>query len=503
MNLPSFTPALSIRNKLFLSLAILGLVFMLLSAGLNLFFLENYYVSQKKEALILAAQNIDKLYSDDAEDLALDLERLGATLGTGILIRSPDGIIKYSSFNRTINQRLQPPPKNPPPDNPSPPRPAHTVKSLETIDSRTTLELQNDSHLRIDFFLLQRQLHNGDTLILRQPLAPIRESATTAAQFTLLTGTLSLLGAGIWAFFFAGKITRPIRDLNHVAQNMTHLDFSRKCTISSKDELGELGRSINLLSDQLDNAIAKLNQTNRQLQADVERERQLDKMRQTFVSSVSHELKTPLALIGGYAEGLRENVANDEESRNFYCSVIIDETEKMDHLVKDLLNLSQIESGLFQLKKVDFDLNASIETLASKYQHLLKEYSITLKTELPPVTMVHADPLRIEQILVNLLDNALDHADFDKIVKISVDSAEPNIRVHIFNTGKAIPEASLEKIWTSFYKVDEARTRKNNSYGLGLSIVRAIQDLHGSDYGAKNLPEGVVFWFDLKKSADE
>ncbi|HWR40196.1 MAG TPA: HAMP domain-containing sensor histidine kinase [Patescibacteria group bacterium] len=499
----------SIRTKLFLSLVALVLFFVLMSIGLTLVGLEDYYIWQKKAILVANSKAIDDLYAGNPEEISLELERRGNTLGAGILILSGDGNMKYSSFGRIINQKLQqpfaPPPKKSAPDNAPPPgppgspgSPAHISKGRETIDDRTVLELQQDQHLRIDFLLAERRLNNGDTLILRQPLAPVKESVAATAQFTVFTGLLALLLGSLWAFVFAGRITLPIRELNRIAQSMAQLNFSQKCTINNRDEIGELGQSINRLSLQLDTAISELNQKNRQLMADVERERQLDKMRKTFVSSVSHELKTPLALILGYAEGLRENVAADEESRNFYCGVIIDEASKMDHLVKDLLNLSQIESGLFQLNRSDFDLAATLQAMVLKYQNMLKDKGVTVELQVAENTLVNGDVLRISQVLSNLFDNAITHAETDKTVKISVVLNEENTRVQFYNSGKPIPEESLEKIWTSFYKVDAARTRKSGGYGLGLSIVRGIQDLHGQSYGVENAPAGVTFWFDLK-----
>jgi two-component system sensor histidine kinase VanS len=317
-----------------------------------------------------------------------------------------------------------------------------------------------------------------------------------AAQFIVLTGILSILVGGVWAFFFAKRFTLPILELNRIAQSMSQLNFAQKCTINSNDEIGQLGNSINHLSNQLDTAISELNQKNLQLMADVEQERTLDKMRKDFVSSVSHELKTPLSLILGYAEGLQENIAQDEDNKNYYCSVIIDEAEKMDKLVKDLLNLSQIESGLFQLNQSDFDLSILVSAITSKYLTILTEkgINITIDKEVCPV---HGDILRIEQVLLNLFNNAIDHVEFTKTIKIYVQHRKDHNRVFVYNSGRQIPDESLDKIWTSFYKIDKARTRDHGRYGLGLSIVRAIQELHGHAYGVENTDDGVVFWFDV------
>ncbi len=368
------------------------------------------------------------------------------------------------------------------------------------ILNQTILDMQQDSDLKIDFIVLEHQLKNQDTLVIRKPLAPISESVTVAVQFMVFTGILVLVAGCFWAFILAKKFTQPIVELNRIAQSMSQLDFSQKCTIDYADEFGELGQSINHLSDQLDTSMSELNQKNRQLMADVEKERKLDKMRKEFVSNVSHELKTPLSLILGYAEGLQENVMDDEATKNEYCSIIMDEAEKMSTLVKDLLNLSQIESGMFKLSRSDFSLAALLDDVALKYRASLAEKGITLQIDKMVNPFVNGDELRIEQVLINIFTNAMNHTADEKLIHIHTSDCNGHIRVFIVNSGQPIPEECLEKLWTSFYKVDQAHTREYGGYGLGLSIVRAIQELHGNSYGVKNVLNGVAFWIDIDKA---
>lgn len=506
----------SIRRKLFISISSLLLFFVLMSLGLTFSSLEKFYIWEKKNILVTSSQAIDNLYQGNPEEISLELERVANTLGAGILILNKDGYMKYSSMGPIINQKFHdrslPPLRFPPPnENPDrsrpgpqpPPNPMHVVKNSEIIDSRTAIVMQQDLDLKIDFIVLERLLSNDDTLLIRQPLAPVSESATVAAKFMVFTGILSILAGCTWAFFFAKRFTSPILELSRIAQSMSQLDFSQKCSIASSDEIGELSKSVNHLSDQLDTAISELHQKNLQLMADVEKERKLDKMRKDFVSSVSHELKTPLSLILGYAEGLKENIAHDEDSKNYYTSIIIDEAEKMDKLVKDLLNLSQIESGFFQLSRTDFDLAVLLQDIVQKYLTVLTEKEITLHLDTAAACWVNGDELRIEQVLLNLINNAINHAEQTKTIKISVKDTGERIRVFVYNTGRPIPEESLEKIWTSFYKVDKARTREYGGYGLGLSIVRAIQELHYNGYGVENVQDGVMFWFDVDKAGKQ
>ena len=486
----------SIRTKLFITLSSIVLFFVTISWCLTRLCLESYYLWQKKDVLIATSKTIDDLYNGNPEAISIELKRFSNSLGAGIIISGLEEQTKYSSFGPFLLSKNG---ETAQPSSPPPP-PPHVTRSKEIIDARTVLEMQSDPAIKIDFMVINRILRNGDHLNIRQPLAPISESASTAAQFMIFTGVLSIFAGCIWAFLFAKHFTRPILELNRIAQRMSLLDFSQKAAIERNDEIGKLGQSINHLSDQLDDAISELNEKNKQLQADVDKERQLDKMRKEFISNVSHELKTPLSLILGYAEGLKENVTQNDQNRDYYCSVIIDEAEKMDRLVHDLLNLSQIDSGVFHLQLTVFDISSLIADVLQKYHTILVERNISLETTIPSTCFVQGDQLRIEQVLFNFLNNAIEHAEGARQIHIAVTEKDfQHVHVSIFNSGLPIPPESLSKIWTSFYKVDKARTREYGGHGLGLSIVRAIQELHGNGYGVENTEGGIRFWFEIKK----
>jgi signal transduction histidine kinase len=220
-------------------------------------------------------------------------------------------------------------------------------------------------------------------------------------------------------------------------------------------------------------------------------------MRKEFISNVSHELKTPIALIQGYAEGLKVNVNEKQEDKDFYCDVIMDESAKMDKLVKQLLDLSQIDAGYARLEKVDFDIADWANRIIRKNELLIKENNIDMQIEIKQNFVAHADLERMEQIMVNYLVNAINHSDARKLIKVTVQKYEDKGRISVFNSGEPIEPGLLDKIWMSFYKVDQARTRAYGGTGLGLSIVRAIQERHDNRYGAENRDGGVSFWFEV------
>ena len=224
-------------------------------------------------------------------------------------------------------------------------------------------------------------------------------------------------------------------------------------------------------------------------------------MRKEFLSNVSHELKTPLAVISGYAEGLAECVNEDAESRNYYCEVILDETEKMNRMVKQLLSLNQLEFGQENLQMQRFDLTELIQGMLQQMSLLLEQNQILLEfSERVPV-YVWGDEFKIEEVLMNYLSNAIHHAKGDKRIHIFYTQKEEMVRVHVYNSGEPIPELALPEIWTKFYKVDKARTREYGGTGIGLSIVKAIMQLHKQAYGVQNHADGVEFWFELDKTS--
>lgn len=485
---------LPIRVKLFIGMSCLVLLYSGLSLLLNSQYLGTYYLNQKKSLLIETSQFINDNYTGDPADLDDSLEYMETTYGVIIHIIGSDGSFRYNSIQRLLTGN---------PFNGAPPQRRHSpfvLRAQEQIDAAIKMETLQDPVLRRDYITVERKLPNEDILTLRIPLAAITDSVTIVNHFTILSSIIVILLGSIWTVYYSRRFTRPILELSDIAQAMAHLDFSKRAQHTGGDEIGALGKSLNYLSKQLESAIDELNIKNRQLQADIKRERELDQMRKEFVSNVSHELKTPLALILGYAEGLRENVNADEENKNFYCEVIIDEACKMDKLVKDLLNLAQLEFSGLQLQKSRFNLADLLAQVLRKYQSIFNEQGIRLMTGYEPVLAVCADETKIEQVLVNFINNALQHVNEQKLISLQVQSLADKFRVFVVNSGGQIPAASLEKIWTSFYKADPARAREDGGVGLGLAIVRAIQERHGNLFGTENTEEGVSFWFDIDRA---
>jgi len=340
-----------------------------------------------------------------------------------------------------------------------------------------------------------------DTLILlRTNKESIEESVALANEFLSYIGVaVVILGSAIM-FIISRKFTKPILEMSDIAKRMSNLEFDVKYKVKTKDELGELGKSINFLSDKLKIAISELKQANNELMLDIQKKKEIDDMRKEFLSNVSHELKTPISLIQGYAEGLMENINEDEESRSFYCEVIMDEASKMNQMVKKLLSLNELEFGSNQINIERFDITSLIKAVLESTDILFKQKGVTLLfNQLEPI-YVWADEFWIEQVLTNYISNALNHVDGQKIIEVKLIQRADVVRVAVFNTGPTIPEDEIDKIWVKFYKVDKARTREYGGSGIGLSIVKAIMNLHNMECGVINRQTGVEFWFELDTS---
>lgn len=293
------------------------------------------------------------------------------------------------------------------------------------------------------------------------------------------------------------RITNPISELTVLSSRMKNLDFDAKYKCRAGNEIDELGENFNKMSEELEKTISELKSVNNQLQKDIENKIRIDQQRQEFLNNVSHELKTPIALVQGYAEGLKENISDDPESREFYCDVIMDEAAKMNKLVKNLLTLNHLEEGRDEVKMERFDIVSLIKGVLQSMDIMIqqKEAKVSFDTENP--VYVWADEFRIEEVVTNYTSNALNHLDGDREIEICVCPEGDRVKITVFNTGSPIPEADIPNLWKKFYKVDKARTREYGGSGIGLSIVKAIMESHNQEYGVRNYDNGVEFWFTL------
>ncbi|PFD43905.1 two-component sensor histidine kinase [Bacillus cereus] len=327
-------------------------------------------------------------------------------------------------------------------------------------------------------------------------LQPVNEAMLVLKDYYVYALIIVFLVIILLSFYYSKIIVKPLIKINRVTKKMANFDFSEKLPVAADDEIGGLSGSINTLSVNLKDRIDRLNVANTKLQQDIERERQLEKTRKEFISGVSHELKTPLSVIRSFAEGIKDGVSKDT---TYYTDVILEETENMNRLIVEMLELAKLESGTYKLDMSTFSIGELIQQVYAKLSFSMEEKHLQVDVHADASLFVKANRSRIEQVVVNLLSNAIRYTPDGEKIHVSVVETEDKVKIEIENTGNPIPEESLEKIWDRFYRLDASRSRHTGGTGLGLSIVKNILDLHHAEYGVYNTTNSVVFYFNLQK----
>lgn len=369
-------------------------------------------------------------------------------------------------------------------------------------ENNYTVQIVEDPRMGTDFVEMWGVLNNGNLFLIRSPMESIQESVRISNRFLLYSGILVIVLGSLILDVMARRISRPILRLANISEKMTHLDFDAKYDGSGAAEVEILGKNINELSETLESTISELKTANNELQRDIEKKEKIDEMRREFLSNVSHELKTPIALIQGYAEGLKEGINDDPESREFYCDVIMDEASKMNIMVKKLLTLNQLEAGNETVTMERFDLVMLIKNYLHSADILIRQSEAKVRLSSEEKVYVWADEFKVEEVFMNYFTNALHHLSGDKIVDVKIAEQEETVRLSVFNTGDPVPEESLPHLWEKFYKVDKARCREYGGSGIGLSIVKAVMDSLHQRYGVINYDNGVEFWIELEKAKE-
>lgn len=348
------------------------------------------------------------------------------------------------------------------------------------------------------YILYGKSLENGYHIEISTEVNPIQENASLATTVTTAITVFALVLALVFIYDYSRRFTKPLIQMNDVMKRIASLDFSVKTNIDRNDEIGTLANNINTVSESLDTALSELREKNAQLQADIEKERQLERMRQDFVSSASHELKTPIAIIRGYAEGLKMNIEDENNSSKEYCDIIMKEADKMNDLVINMLEQSLYSTGTKLPEKCEFDVKEYVEDFLKSASPIFKEKEITVNYNAQS-GLVFGDKKQMTTVLSNIVLNACSHASGEKRIDISTIDDGDYIKINVFNTGSRIDDKDKDNIFTSFYRADKAHSRKEGRFGLGLSIVKSIVTNHGCDCGFKNEDNGVTFWFTMEK----
>ncbi len=370
-------------------------------------------------------------------------------------------------------------------------------------DDYSIISFSNFDNLGQESLYLRGTLSGGRKVLLQVPISPMKEAVTISNYISIIIGIIVLIIGVLIVLIAAKRIARPVTELSQIADAMQNLDFSKKYSGTRSDEIGSLGKSVNLLSEKLESTIGELKEKNEMLQRDNELKEHIDEMRREFIANASHELKTPAALILGYAEGLKDNIAADEKSRAMYTDVIIDETKKMDQIIHQMLDLMELEEKKEVLNAEIFSLSGLMKDVLQSCRVLMENKDVKLKCSFDDVS-VSGDSRRIYQAALNYVTNAVNHVDENKIIEVKVKDEGEYAYFGVYNSGKEIAKEDMDRIWEKFYKVDKARTRAYGGTGLGLSIVSSTIKLHKGQYGVINCGSGVEFYFRLRKeNADD
>ena len=461
---------------------------------MNSTFLESYYMNNKEKALMDVYEQLNFSFADgsvETEAFEIQLQRLCGKYNVSMLVLDENSqmliatmheseILKKQLLNNIFFSNAHP----------------DFEKILKQTDQYVLRSMQ-DPRTRTEFIEMWGFLENGNLFIIRTPKEGILESVSISNRFLAYTGLAAVAIGGIVIWLVSRKVTEPILELAAISEKMAELDFETRYEGRVRNEIGILGENINRLSAALQQTISELKTAKNELQKDVEKREEIDEMRKEFLSNVSHELKTPIALIQGYAEGLQEGISDDAESRAFYCEVIRDEAGRMNQIVQKLLTLNQLEFGNDVAAMERFDLQEMLATFLQSADILTKQNGITVRLDGEKPCYVWADEYKTEEVIRNYFSNAVHHCSGEKIIHIRLSKREDKIRVSVFNTGRPISGEALPHIWEKFYKEDKARTREYGGSGVGLSIVKAIMEAMNERYGVINYENGVEFWFEL------
>lgn len=480
----------SIRGRLFITVTLTSAIIILALIVLNSLVLKSFYLYSKIKDVKATYKKINNMYNYGYISYE-SIANIALKNNIDIIIENEQGVLELSSNNEianTLNKEW-----------------AYNTKKKRTfIFSDNNISINTVTYRGVKYILLYGKLDNGKKLYIQVPIAAIEESVRVSNNLLIIMGVATLIISSLIASIISKNFTNPILKLNEITKKMANLDFDEKYELTeAEDELNELGHNINIMSEKLEKTIKQLRNNNNQLEKDIEEKSKIDEMRKQFISDVSHELKTPIALIQGYSEGLLEDVNSDEESRKRYAEIILDETNKMDKLVKQLLELMKIEYGKMEFNDGKFDICELIKEVIRRCKMMSDEKkTIIIFKEAEPI-YVYADEFYIEQAFTNYVTNAIKHVkevNQEKYIEVTIEeNRERNVvRVNVFNTGDNIEEEYIDKIWGRFYKKDESRNRNDGGTGIGLALVKAIMANYNSKYGIINKRNGVEFYFEIK-----
>lgn len=492
----------NLTRKLFLITLLCLFILMSFSFIFQLFFFQPFYEEKKKANLTTQLSRFRNLYSyqfSNSRQITDALKNFAISTSSKIAVYTSDNHGNYSI--RFISDFYN----------------SDDTDALEEVEAYFFNELLHDEDLLTDVTVnntirstifkneksgvskigvvgaISISSKNDSLVIAVAPLQPIEEAFNVIIEFYIYIFIGFMVIAILLSSVYSKFVSKPLVILNKTAQKMSKLDFSEKCNLNRNDEIGNLSNTLNFLSYNLQNALNELESKNNQLEADIEKERNLEKMRKDFIDSVSHELKTPIGIIEGYAEGIMDGIVTDEDAI-IYLQTIIDESKKMGVLVSNMLELSKLEAGAVKPKLQLFNVNRLISKVVKTHitNASLNNLNIIFEQN-TKYSYILADTFQMEQILTNLITNAIKYTPKGNNIIISISQEKDKYKLSVINEGTNIDCDDFNKLFDKFYRLDKARQRTTNSTGLGLSIVKNLLELNNFTFKFYNTDNAVEF----------
>ncbi len=487
----------SLKNKLFMTIIVVLIFNIFLSLILGTTFFDKLYTFDKIDSLKKGVDEIKASYlknnlddivntiiNHEIQNMSICIFSLDVNTGNGNLeYYSRQKYFSASPFEKDVLYLIEK---------------LYNENAFNKLNDKNKYYIINDEENHIgNNITVVSNIKNNKYIIMQTPKKFISDISNLAVKYGLYVSIFTFLIGAIIIYFIADRTTRPIREMQKTANNISNLDFSYRCDVRSNDEVGLLSISINNMAAKLQDYVSQLMIANEKLKDDLTRQEKTDQMRKQFIANVSHDFKTPLTLIMSYSEALLDMKDMDETTKTEYLNIIVNEGNKMSEFVQELLKLSQLESGMIKLEKTNFSINEIINDAIRKNKIISKSKNLTIEKDISNNSIVFADYYRITQVVQNLYENAIKYTPINGVVKISTTIELNKCIVRIYNTGKPISNEDLENIFISFYRSDKSR-KNMGSYGLGLAIVKVIMDMHGENFGVQNIDDGVEFWFELE-----
>ena len=454
-----------------------------------------YLVSATR--LYIAAQEIDDSYGK--EHFAATLQETEKRYDSTIEVYSADDRLIYSTV--ALTKQL-----------PADLETAPSVPDEYKLDYKVTsgkvnagskgflIKCFDNGNIQVDFLDCYYYTTGGERVEICMQISQVATTAKIDFMIFFVIVMIALTLAMLTMRAYIRRFTKPINRIVDITDSLAKLDFAEECPRTKLVELNKLSDSINTMSASLNAALMDLQERNKKLETDIENERTIDALRKTFIGGISHEMKTPIAIIQGYAEGAKMFYdAGKKETADKYCDTVIEETRRMNKMIMSLLEITRYDSGDYEPNKEPFSIKAPIDDWLERNGEMLKEKGITAINYIPESLYGNGDAAILASVVNNYLSNACSHADGDKRIELWAEDSGDSYRVKCFNTGNNIEDKDIDKIWTSFYRADKSLSRSQGRFGLGLAIVASIQKIHGREYGVYNTSDGVIFWFDIEK----